>query len=110
MAESSTNKKSKTVDFELCFLCQLSSKQTDYKNYVFHPSVSSVEKLITTAELRCWYGETEYSALSDRISGATAKELIQNGVSYHKACYKDLTNKTKIERARRNKQQAKLLT
>lgn len=100
MAESSSNKKSKTVDFELCFICQLSSKQTDYTNYVLHPSLPSVVKLIATTDVRCSYGETEFSALKSRIKGLSAAELIQDGVSYHKTCYKDLTHKTCIERAR----------
>ena len=91
MAESSSNKKSKTVDFELCFICQLSSKQTDYTNYVLRPSLPLLEKVITTTDVRCSYGETEFSALKNRI------KLLQNGVSYHKTCYKDLTNKTCIE-------------
>jgi len=101
MAESSSNKKSKTVEFELCFICQLRSKETDYTNYVLHPSLLSVEKLIASTDVRCLYGETEFSALKDRISGLSANELLQKSVSYHKTCYKDLTNKTHIERAKR---------
>ena len=100
MSEASCNKKSKTVDFELCFICQLRSKQTDYTNYVFNPSSASVEKVISSAGVRCSYGETEFSEVCDRISGLSADELIQKSVSYHKTCYKDLTNKTYIERAK----------
>jgi len=101
MAESSSNNKSKTVEFELCFICQLRSKETDYTNYVLHPSLLSVEKLTASTDVRCLYGETEFSALKDRISGLSANELLQKSVSYHKTCYKDLTNKTHIERAKR---------
>ena len=100
MEELATNKKSKTVDLELCFICQLSTKQTDYTNYVLHPSLPSIEKLIATTDIRCSYGETEFSALKNRIELLSADELLQMGVSYHKTCYKDLTNKTYIERAR----------
>ena len=100
VAESASIKKSKTVDFALCFICQLSSKKTDYTNYVLHPSLPSVEKLITTTDVRCSYGETEFSALKCRIQGLSANELLENGISYHKICYKDLTHKTCIERAR----------
>lgn len=101
MAESSSGKKSKTVDFELCFICQLRSKQTDYTNYVVHPSLPSVEKLIASTDVRCSYGETEFSALRDRICGLSADELLQKSVSYHKTCYKDLTSKSHVERAKR---------
>ena len=78
----------------------MSSKLTDYTNYVLHPSLPSVEKLITTTDVRCSYGETEFSALKCRINGFSTDELLQNGISYHKTCYKDLTHKTCIERAR----------
>lgn len=88
------------MDFELCFICQLGSKQIDYTNYVLHPSLPSVQKLITTTDVRCSYGETEFSALKNRIKGVSASELLQDGVSYHKTCYKDLTHKTCIDRAK----------
>ena len=88
------------MDFELCFICQLRSKQTDYTNYVLHPSLPSVEKLIASTDVRCSCGETEFSALKDRISGLSADELLRKSVSYHKTCYKDLTNKTHVERAK----------
>ena len=88
------------MDFALCFICKLSRNQTDYTNYVLHPFLPSVEKLITTTDIQCSYGETEFSALKSRIKGLSADELLQNDVSYHKTCYKDLTHKTYIERAK----------
>jgi len=100
MAESSSGKESKTVDFKLCLICQWSSKQTDYTNYVLHPSLLSVEKLIATTDIRCSYGEIELSALNNRISGLSTNDVLQKSVSYHKTCYKDLTNKTHIERTK----------
>ena len=57
-------------------------------------------KLITTTDVRCLYGETEFSALKTCIHGLSADELLHSGISYHKTCYKDLTNKTYIERAK----------
>ena len=78
----------------------MSNKKTDYSNYVLHPYLPSVEKLITITDVQCSYGETEFSALKCPIQGLSANELLQNGISYHKICYKDLTHKTCIERAR----------
>ena len=75
-------------------------QQANRLYYVLHPSLPSVEKLITITDVRCSYGETEFSALKCRIKGSSAEELLQNGVSYHKTCYKDLTHKTCIERAK----------
>ena len=76
-------------------------QQTDYTNYVLHPSLTSVEKLVASTDVRCSYGGEEFSALKDRISGLSADELLQKSVSYHKTCCKDLTNKTLVERAKR---------
>nr|CAD7602746.1 unnamed protein product [Timema genevievae] len=69
----------------------LSSKRKDYTNSVVQPSLSSVEKIIASTDVRCSYGETELSALKNHIKGLSADELLQNGVSYHKKCCKDLT-------------------
>ena len=83
MAQSSPNKKLKTVDIELCIICQIGSKQQDYTKYVLHPSLPSVEKHIVSTNVRCLYGEREFYALNDRISGLSANELLQERVSYH---------------------------
>ncbi|KAK6192259.1 hypothetical protein SNE40_003759 [Patella caerulea] len=108
MAESSSNKKSKTVDFELCFICQLSSKQKDYTNYVLHPSLPSLEKLITSTGVRCSCGETEFFALKGRISGWSADELQQKGVT-RISQIKQKLNEQKRD-MRREKQQAMSVT
>ena len=96
MAASSSNKTSKTVDFLLRFICQLSKKQ----KYTNCPTFSSIDNLITITNVRCSHGETEFNALQNRIKGLTANELLQEGVSYHNQCYSALTNKTLIDRAK----------
>lgn len=98
-AVSSCNKKLKSVDFKLCLICQVKTKITYYTIFVFPPTLSSMEKLITITDARCLYGETKFSALKRRIRGLSANELMENGIPYHNKCYKDLTNKTSIERA-----------
>ena len=65
MAVLVSTKKTKTVDFELCLICQTGGKKTDYRNYVLTPSLVSVEKLITITE-------TEFSSLRNRIKGLSA--------------------------------------
>ena len=79
MAVLVSTKKTKTVDFELCLICQIGSKQTYYKNYVINRSIGFCGEAVTGV----WrsYGETKLSS------------LLRNGVSYHKTCYKDLTHK-----------------
>lgn len=104
MSDSASSKKFESVDVQLCIICQIpvksGGKRSDYTSYVVQPSLPSVEKLMNSAELRCSYGEAQFVALKDRISGLSASELLQKSVSYHKTCYKDLTNKTRIERAK----------
>jgi hypothetical protein len=100
MADPSAYKKPKSVDFDLCFICQLNSGPTDYKTYVAQPGLASVEKLISITVARCSYGESEFSSLKNRLEGLTADELLKNGISYHKSCYKDLTHKQSVDSAR----------
>ena len=100
MEDASSAKKSKTVDFELCFICQIDSGLTTYTNYVKKPSLASIEKLVTTAGLRYTYGEWQFAALNSRLQGLAADELLKNGVSYHRQCYQDLTHKQTVERAK----------
>ena len=100
MAEPSSSKKLKSVDFSLCFICQEKSGPTDYKTYVTQPSLASVEKLATVTAARCSYGESQFSSLKDRLEGMPVKELISHGISYHKGCYKNLTNKQTVDRSR----------
>ena len=51
-AISNPKKKSKVVDFKLCFICQCNIGNTDYSSYVATPSRVSIEKIINTAKLR----------------------------------------------------------
>ena len=96
MAASSSNKKSKTVDFQLCFICQLRRNQ----KYTNCPTLDSIDKLITKTNVLCSYGQTEFNALQNRIKGLSAIELLQKGVSYHNQCYSSLTHKKTIVQAK----------
>ena len=99
-AISNPKKKSKVVDFKLCFICQCNFENTDYSSYVAKPSLVSIEKIINTAKLRCSYGEPEYGPLNDQCLEFSAEDLLTKGISYHRQCYSNLTYKTKIESAK----------
>ena len=100
MSDSPPTKIEKTVDFGLCFICQTAIGPTDYTNFVLKPQLSSVEKLATCAEQQYTYGETKFASLNRRLQDSSAEELLVKGLRYHKVCYKDVTNKVHIDRAK----------
>uniref|UniRef100_UPI0035901BBE large ribosomal subunit protein eL39 isoform X1 n=1 Tax=Myxine glutinosa TaxID=7769 RepID=UPI0035901BBE len=52
------------------------------------------------AEEQYTYGETKFASLNRRLQYSSAEELLAKGLRYHKACYKDVTNKMHIDRAK----------
>lgn len=102
MEYPSSSKKPKSVDFEICFICQTDTGMIDYTNYVMKPSLASVEKLIRIAGLRYTCGDHECAALNSRVQGLTADELLKNSVSYHRHCYQNLTHKQTVDRIKNN--------
>lgn len=82
-----------------CFICQTKGPW-DYKNYIKNPSIQATGKLITTSSECCRYGASEFESLNSRLHGASANELLKNGISYHKNCYKNFTHKYSVDSAR----------
>ena len=64
------------------------------------PTHSSILKIITVTNERYLHGESEYAVLNSRLQSYSIEELILRGITYHKACYENLTNKTNVERAK----------
>ena len=62
-AISNPKKKSKVVDFKLCFICQCNFENTDYSSNVAKPSLVPIYKVINTAKLCCSYGEQSMSGI-----------------------------------------------
>ena len=94
-----SSKKVKNADYHICYICQ-EHEHTDYTNFISNPTSLSVDKLIASAALRLSYGEMEFTELHNRIKYMSTADLIHNGICYHKTCYKNLTHKTNIERAK----------
>ena len=87
------------TDYGLCFICQ-TKRPRDNTNYIETPSIQAIDKLITITSERYGYGESEFEPLYSRLHGSSANELLQSGISYHKNCYKNFTNKICVDRAR----------
>jgi len=101
MSDSPPRKIEKYVDVGLCFICQTAiGPTTDYTNFTLKPQLCSVEKLATCAQQQYTYGETMFASLNRRLEDSSAKELLAKGLRYHKVCYKDVTDKMHIDRAK----------
>uniref|UniRef100_UPI00358E46A4 uncharacterized protein n=1 Tax=Myxine glutinosa TaxID=7769 RepID=UPI00358E46A4 len=103
------DKRPKSVDFKLCFICQTGVRQADYKSYVAKPALDSIQNIIDSAQLRYGYGDTDYAELNARVQDFSAEQLINEGVSYHKRCYANVTHKGNIDKAKTRFKKAALV-
>ena len=96
-------KRQKKADFGICFICQTKTNAPITEK----PAVENVEKFMNAAKERNSYGEIEYAELVERFLELSAEDLISNNVQYHRNCYKNLTNKAKIEAAKKRYERGK---
>ena len=96
-------KRQKKADFGLCFICQTKANAPITEK----PAVENVEKFMNAAKERKSYGEIEYAELVERFLELSAEDLISNNVKYHRNCYKNLTNKAKIEAVKKKYERGK---
>ena len=62
---------------------------------------------MNAAKERNSYSEIEYAELVERFLELSAEDLISNNVKYYRNCYKNLTNKAKIEAAKKRYERGK---
>ena len=62
---------------------------------------------MNAAKERNSYGENEYAELVERFLELSAEDLISNNVKYHRNCHKNLTNKAKLEAAKKRYKRGK---
>ena len=82
-------KKRKTINHDLCVICQSTSKAY---SVVKQPKPESVNKLLESCKIR---HENHYSSVTDLfdiIGTITATEFIEKHFIYHRECYNRLTN------------------
>jgi len=73
-------KKAKSVVFGLCFIRQVNTAPSDYKNVVIQPTLSSTGEILNIAGECCTRGESEWSPLNARLQGALAGNLLEEGI------------------------------
>ena len=100
---STSRKCQKKADFGLCFICQTKANAPITEKL----AVENVEKFMNAAKERNSYGEIEYAELVERFLELPEEDLISSNVKYHRNCYKNLTNKAKIEAAKERYERGK---
>ena len=93
-------KKAKSVVFGLCFILQVNTVPSNYKNFVIQPTLSFIDENLNIAGECCTRGESEWSPTNARLQGASAENLLEEGISYKKQRYKNFTNKIHNNRAK----------
>ena len=84
--------KAKSVVFGLCLIRQVNTAPLTIKKLI-QPTLSSIDEIHNIAGKCCTRGESERSPLNARLQGASAENLLEEGISYNKQCYKNSTNK-----------------
>ena len=70
-----------------------------FLQFVLEPQSDSRDKLVASIRRRAGYGEEKMILCSNRLQ---ALGLAEKTYRYHKECYKEITNKTKIERIKKS--------
>ena len=76
-----------------CIICQ-----KDKEENVSTPRRESFVKLISAIDERTKYRDSSYRDLTRRFNGINVENLIVSNTVYHKQCYNEVTNVTKIKR------------
>ena len=80
----------KTIDIEKCILCQDTKKEKLVKK------PSNTHKLLACINERGSYENIKYKKIQNEINTLCSTEVGQ--LNYHRSCYGEATNKTKIQR------------
>jgi len=67
--------KAKSVVFGLCFIPQVNNAPSNYKKHCYPANTIIAGKC-------CTCGESEWSPLNARLQGASAENLLEEGISY----------------------------
>jgi len=84
MDQQTKKAKSVVFGFGLCFIRQMNTAPSDYKNFVIQPTLSSTDEILNITGKCCTCGESEWSPLNARLQGASAENLLKEGTSYKK--------------------------
>lgn len=94
MEEQPPKRRKSDVNNVLCIICQ---EETSSKTVVKEPKADSKKKLVSCVKERAGYGEEKKIWCLQRLDLLT---MAEKQFKYHKECYKEITNKTKIKRVK----------
>ena len=104
IATGNVGKKRKSVNYDLCIVCQENSKE---KNIAKKPKLSSLNRLIDACMERNQNGDLKTLELFDRLKDTTAEKLLEKQSTYNFDCYKDITNVKTIGQIKKRFNEAK---
>ena len=76
-----TTKKAKSVVFGLRLIRQVNTAPSNYKKLI-QPTLSSTNEILNIASKCCTCGESEWSPVNARLQGASAENLLEEGISF----------------------------
>lgn len=92
------NKKRKTeTEYQYCIICQLPLTN---EQLVANPKLESLEIILSLTRERHSYGDTSVADFFHRMKNCTSQIIQNDNGTYHRSCYKDLSNKSKRDRAK----------
>ena len=103
-AAPSKRRKTET-NYKLCIICQ-SSKSSEPK--LVEPKLESLENLLAIVTGRHKFGDASVSEFVFRIKASSPADIRKNGGMYHRSCFKDFGNKSKLEHAKARCEKAML--
>ena len=83
------------TDYKLCIICE--QKKTT-EDLVANPRLDSIENVLSLSRERLEYGDTDVTGFVQRTINETAAIITECNGSYHRSCYKEFANKSKLER------------
>ena len=80
-----TTKKAKSVAFGLRLIRQVNTAPSNYKKTLLssqHYHLQSTDEILNIAGKCCTCGESEWSPVNARLQGASAENLLEEGISF----------------------------
>ena len=75
----------------------MSTKKTT-EDSVANPRLDSIENVLSLSRERLEYGDTDVTGFVQRTINETAAIITECNGSYHRSCYKEFANRSKLER------------
>lgn len=92
------------INWRLCILCQRGDKKEG--PLVLKPRLGSYVTCLNAVRERATCNDGQYVEIERRLKDVTRDTLSEQGAIWHRSCYQEATNRSRIERARERNEQA----